>query len=152
MIRRKKKKNTLIVCSELVVSLKTTMEKSGYDVRNISDGRTHTVCWYGGRFWLWAFSGINTGLFLVYVLCICNLLNSVTILCDFCVNYSPPQIRNTFAPSWGILSSKGNEFYTLLSFSNLRCLCNKRLFVIDIKLCVCFEKCYDFFPKFNNTF
>ena len=27
--------------SVLVVSLKTTMEKSGYDVRNISDGRTH---------------------------------------------------------------------------------------------------------------
>jgi hypothetical protein len=33
----------LIVCSVLVVSLKTTMEKSGYDVRNISDGRTRFV-------------------------------------------------------------------------------------------------------------
>jgi hypothetical protein len=28
----------------LVVSLNTTMEKSVYDVRNISDGRTHSVC------------------------------------------------------------------------------------------------------------
>jgi hypothetical protein len=35
--------NVLIVCSVLVVSLKTAMEKSGYDVRNISDGRTHCV-------------------------------------------------------------------------------------------------------------
>ena len=38
-----KKNKTLIVCTVLVVSLKTTMEKSGYDVRNISDGRTHFV-------------------------------------------------------------------------------------------------------------
>jgi len=41
----------LIVCSVLIVSLKTTMEKSGYDVRNRSVG-AHTVCWYGGRFCL----------------------------------------------------------------------------------------------------
>jgi len=34
---------TLIVCSVLVVSLKTTMEKTRYDVRNVSDGRTHFV-------------------------------------------------------------------------------------------------------------
>jgi hypothetical protein len=31
------------VCSVLVSSLKTTMEKSGYDVQNISDGCTHFV-------------------------------------------------------------------------------------------------------------
>ena len=30
-------------CSELVVTLKTTMEKSGYDVRNLSDGRARIV-------------------------------------------------------------------------------------------------------------
>jgi hypothetical protein len=40
MIRRKKRNKTLIECSVLVVSLITTMEKSGYDVRNISDRRT----------------------------------------------------------------------------------------------------------------
>jgi hypothetical protein len=34
---------TLIVCSALVVFLKTTMEKTGYDVRNVSDGLTHFV-------------------------------------------------------------------------------------------------------------
>ena len=39
-----------------------------------------TVCWYGGRFCLWAVSGINTVLLLVRILCICNFLK-------FC-NYS----------------------------------------------------------------
>jgi hypothetical protein len=34
---------TLNVCSVLVVSLKTTMEKSGYDVRSIADWHTHCV-------------------------------------------------------------------------------------------------------------
>jgi len=33
----------LVVCFVLVVSLKTTMEKTRYDVRNVSDGRTHFV-------------------------------------------------------------------------------------------------------------
>ena len=31
------------MCSVLVVSLETTMEKNGCDVRNVSDGRTHFV-------------------------------------------------------------------------------------------------------------
>jgi hypothetical protein len=34
---------TPILCSVLVVSLKTTTEKTGYDVRYVSDGRTHFV-------------------------------------------------------------------------------------------------------------
>jgi len=33
----------LIVCSVLVVSLQTTMERTRYDVRNVSVGRTHCV-------------------------------------------------------------------------------------------------------------
>jgi len=32
---------TLILCSVLVVSLKTSMEKTRYDVRNVSDERTN---------------------------------------------------------------------------------------------------------------
>jgi hypothetical protein len=37
---------TLIVCSALVVVLKTTMEKTGYYVRNVSDGLTcFVVVW-----------------------------------------------------------------------------------------------------------
>ena len=31
------------MCSVLAVSLKTTMEKTRYDVRNVSDGRTQFV-------------------------------------------------------------------------------------------------------------
>jgi hypothetical protein len=42
-VLQKKRNKTLIVSSVLVISLKTTMEKSGYDVRNISDGRTRFV-------------------------------------------------------------------------------------------------------------
>jgi len=34
---------TLTVCSVLVVSLKTTVEKTRYDVRNVSDARIHFV-------------------------------------------------------------------------------------------------------------
>jgi len=60
---------------------------------------THNVCRYEGRFCLWALSRINTVLFLVCIICISNFLNSLTILCDFCVNYSPPQIRNICAPN-----------------------------------------------------
>jgi hypothetical protein len=41
------RKKALIVCYVLVVSLKTAMEKSGYDVRNIADGRTHFVVVWG---------------------------------------------------------------------------------------------------------
>jgi hypothetical protein len=33
----------LNVCSVLVVSLKTTVEKTTYDVQNVSDWRTHFV-------------------------------------------------------------------------------------------------------------
>jgi predicted acyltransferase len=38
-----KKNKTLIVCSVLVISLKTTMQRSGYDVQNVSAGRTYFV-------------------------------------------------------------------------------------------------------------
>jgi hypothetical protein len=34
---------TLIICTVLVVSLKTTMEMSEYYVRHVSDGRDHVV-------------------------------------------------------------------------------------------------------------
>ena len=57
----------------------------------------HTLCWCGGRFSLWVLSQINTALFLVYILFVCNFLNSVNILCAFCVNYSPPRFRNICA-------------------------------------------------------
>ena len=65
----------------------------------------HTLCWCGGRFCLWAMSGINTDLFLFFIFCICIFfLYFVTIPCAFCENYLPPQnrraqIRNTCVPN-----------------------------------------------------
>jgi len=75
-------------------------DHKGYDVRNISGGRTHFVpVWRKSLFV--SLSGINTVSFLVCILCIhiFFFLNSVTILCAFCLNYSPPQIRNTCGPN-----------------------------------------------------
>jgi len=40
MMIRGKKRNRMLV---LVVYLKTTIEESGYDVRNVSDGHAHFV-------------------------------------------------------------------------------------------------------------
>jgi hypothetical protein len=42
-VQCKKRYMTLIVSSALVIFLKTTMEKAGYNVRNVSDGHTHFV-------------------------------------------------------------------------------------------------------------
>jgi hypothetical protein len=61
----------------------------------------HTLCRYEGRFCLWALSGIHTGLFFVSILCNCIFLNSVNILCVFCVSYSPSQIRKMCTSNWG---------------------------------------------------
>ena len=85
----------LIVYSVLVVSLKTTMEKTRYDVRNVSDGCTHFVLVWRKNLFV-SLSGINTVLFLVCILCIC-----IFLLCAFFVTYSPPQIRNTCVPNLG---------------------------------------------------
>jgi len=79
------------VCTVLVVSLKTKKEKNGYDMRNISDGRTHLVLVW--RKILFGSHVRDKHCFVRCILCIC--LNAVTILYAFCVNYSPPQIRNT---------------------------------------------------------
>jgi hypothetical protein len=38
-----------------------------------------TLCWYGGRFCLWAFSGINTVLFIV----VCIFVFVIFIFCNF---------------------------------------------------------------------
>jgi len=90
---------TLNVCSVLVVSLKTTVEKTRYDVRNVSDGRTNFVLVW--RKSLWALSGINTVLFLVCILCICISFVFCNYSFTFFANYSPPQIRRTHLPILG---------------------------------------------------
>jgi hypothetical protein len=92
---------TLIVCSALVVFLKTTMKKTGKDMRNVSEGCAHLVLVWRKILFVSLVRDRTTVLFIVYILCICNFLSFVTILCVFCANYSPPQIRNTCVPKWG---------------------------------------------------
>ena len=73
-IRRKKvRKKTLTVCAELVVPLKTTKEKTGYYVRNVSGGRTHFVSVWRKSLFV-SLSGINTVLFLVCIVCVFFLI------------------------------------------------------------------------------
>jgi hypothetical protein len=79
----------------------------------------HILCWYEGRFCLWALSVINSVLFLGCILCICNFfLYVVTILCAFFVNYSPPQIRRTYLPILGtrVCLIWGDEAFTETNF------------------------------------
>ena len=44
----------------------------------------HILCWCGERFCLWALSGINTGLFLVCILCVYFLKFCNYSLCSLC--------------------------------------------------------------------
>ena len=79
------------MCTVLVVSLKTTMEKSRYNVRSISDGRPHFVLVWRKILLLSLVRDKHCFVFILYP-CICNFLNSITILCAFCVNYSLPKL------------------------------------------------------------
>ena len=72
--------------------------KNGYDVQNISDGHTHFMLVWRKILFVSLIRDKHS-LLLVCILCIYIFLNSVTILCAFCVNYSPPQIRNMCVPN-----------------------------------------------------
>jgi hypothetical protein len=90
----------LILCTVLVMSLKTTMENSGYDVRNIADGGTHFVLVWRKILFVSLVSDKHCFVISFYLLYL-FFLKAVTIFCAFCVNYSPPQIRNMCRPNWG---------------------------------------------------
>jgi hypothetical protein len=92
-----------------------------------------TLCWYGGRFCLWALSGINTVLFLVCVLCMCNFLNFVTILCNISVNYSPPKLGTRVRLIGGYEAFKETNFAHGFLFLILRCLCSNCLFINQLR-------------------
>ena len=93
------KKTTLTVCTAPVASLKTTEEKRVYDVRNISDGRTHFVLLWRKILFVSLVRDKHCLVLSLYSLYLCVFFNSVTICCAFCVNYSPPQIKNMCAPN-----------------------------------------------------
>jgi len=90
---------TVIVCSVLVVSLKTTLEETRYDVRNVSDGRTHFLLVW--RKILFVSLVRDKHCFVLSSHHLFFFLYFVTILCAFCVKYSPPHIRDTCAPNLG---------------------------------------------------
>ena len=70
-IRRKEMRNKkLIVCSLLVVSLKTTMEKTRYDASNISDGNTHFVLVWRNILFVSLVRDKHSCV-LIFILCIC---------------------------------------------------------------------------------
>jgi len=87
----------LIVCSVLVVSLKTTMEKTRYNVRNFSDGRTHFVVVWRKILFVSLVMDRHCFVLILYPL----YLYFVTIPFAFCENYLPPQIRHTHLPKLG---------------------------------------------------
>jgi len=109
------------LCSVLFISLKTTMEKTRFDVRNVLDGRTHFVRVWRKILFASLVRDKHSILLLLYPLYLFFPLYFVTIPCAFFENYSPPQIRcthfpNTCAPTFGRLSFHGNEIYTLFLF------------------------------------
>ena len=94
----------LNVSSVLVVSLTTTMEKTRYDVRNVSDGRTHYVLVWRKILFVSLVRDKHCFV-LIFILCICIFLYFVTIPFAFCENYLPPQIRRTHLPKLGAFTS-----------------------------------------------
>jgi hypothetical protein len=92
----------LIVCSVLVVSLKTTLEKTRYDVRNVSHGRTHFVLVWRKRLFVSLVRDKHCFVLSLYPL---YLYFFFFIFCNFSftffVNYSPPQIRCAYLPILG---------------------------------------------------
>jgi len=75
--------------------LKTTMEKTKYDVRNILDGQTHFVPVWRKILFVSLVRDKHCFILILYP------LYFVTIPCAFCENYSPPQIRNMCVPNLG---------------------------------------------------
>jgi hypothetical protein len=74
------------------------MEKSGYDVGNIADGRLHCVLVWRKIMFVSLERDKRCVVLSLHPFKL-HFLNSVTILCAFWVNYSPPLIRNTCAPN-----------------------------------------------------
>jgi len=109
---------TLIVCSLLIVSLKTTMEKTRYDVSNISDGRTHFLLVWRKILFVSLVRDKHCCVLILYSLYL-YFFYFVTIPCTFYENYSPPQIRHTHLPKLGtpVRLIWGDESFTEMNFT-----------------------------------
>jgi len=73
------------------------MEKTRYDVRNVSDGRTHFVLLWRKNLFVRLVRNKHRFVLILYLF----YLYFVNIPCVFCENYSPPQIRRTCRPNLG---------------------------------------------------
>jgi hypothetical protein len=107
------------VCSVLAVSLKTTMEKTRYDVRNVSDGRTHFGLVWRKILFVSLVRDKHRFVLILYPAYLFFVLYFVTIPCAFCENYSPPQIRRTHLPKLGtrVRLIWGDEDFTETNFT-----------------------------------
>jgi hypothetical protein len=85
------------LCVALVAYLNTTVDKSGYDVRNVSDGRKNLLLLWRKSLFVSLVRDKHCLVLSLYFF----FLYFVTILCAFFVNYSPTQIRKTWAPNLG---------------------------------------------------
>jgi hypothetical protein len=130
--------------SLMVVSFKTTVEKTGYDKRTLSDGRTNFVLVW--RKILFVTLVIDKHCFVLCLLPFVFVFSYfVTILCAFFVYYSITQIRNTCAPNLANMKLFLNEIFPHFSFHMVLCLCSHCLFIDQIKVFLCFERFYNIF-------
>jgi hypothetical protein len=144
--------NTLIVCSVLVVCLKTGMEQTRYNVQDVSDGRTHFVLVWRKNLLVRLVRDKHCFVLSLYPLYLYFFTYSVTILCTFFVNYLPPHIRCTHLPIlgtrmrliWGDEAFTEMNFTHPFSFHNVLRLCRNCLFSNQMKLFLCFEMFYIF--------
>jgi len=142
----------LIVCSVLVVSLKTTMEKTRYNVRNFSDGRTHFVVVWRKILFVSLVMDRHCFVLILYPL----YLYFVTIPFAFCENYLPPQIRHTHLPKLGtrVHLIWKDEAFTEMNFTPVF-LFVMYIYVANvsslIKLSLLLFWKVLHFPKFNRT-
>jgi len=111
---------TLTVYSVLVVSLKTTVEKTRYDVRNVSDGRTHFVLVRRKSLFVSLVRDKHSFALSLYPLYLYFFVFFNYSLYFF-VNYSPSQIRRTHLPILGTRMRLiwGDEAFKEMNFTRL---------------------------------
>jgi hypothetical protein len=111
---------TLTVSSVLVVSLKTTVEKTRYDVRNVSDGLTHFLLVWRKILFVSLVRDEHCFVLSLYPLYL-YFFPYFVILCTFFVNYLPPQIRriHLFILGTRMRLIGGDEAFTEINFTRL---------------------------------
>jgi hypothetical protein len=142
---------TLILCTVLVVPLKTTLEKSGYSVRNVSDGHTHFVLVWRKILFVSLVRDKHSFVLSLYPLYLHFFAFCNYSLCFLGKVFTSPNQEHVCA-YLGHVKLLGKRILHAFYFPSIWCLCNNRLFINQIKLRFCFEKIGDLFPKFTSGF